>query len=292
MGSPLQHPLPAPFAAQGDPRRLIHFRTDQVELPLSLYIGTDDFLYWQTWSSVANNPITLSIRYLAPDGQIIPQLEVITPTSDRLVNNKSIRLQEGFILSVSLLGLGSERPGQVYSRLTLARQAVPGTFYTAALLFAGYVSPYDVLAWPFGHNIAPTDNRGNLRSITGTLPAAGAEISESVPTGVRWRILAFRYSLTSSVAVANRDSQLTIDDGANIFVQESAEAPQAASLAWRYTWAPGLVIGAQSNATVFVPLPVGLELNAGSRIRTATQNLQAADQYSAPQYFVEEFLSV
>src|SRR5207244_3905006 len=62
-----------------------------------------------------------------------------------------------------------------------------------------------------------TSGYQRLRSFLGTDQAAGSEISEVVPTGKFWRILAVRAQLVTSGTAGNRFPRLEIDDGTNIF---------------------------------------------------------------------------
>lgn len=129
-----------------------------------------------------------------------------------------------------------------------------------------------------------------MRSITGTNPAAAAEISETVPVGSRWKFKGMRAVLTTSATVANRNVTLTIDDGTNTILSGGAVYNQAASAAFTYWFAPGLTNSVQTSVIAQVPIPPTdtLILPSGYRIRTLTGALQAGDDWGAPQYLVEE----
>lgn len=117
-------------------------------------------------------------------------------------------------------------------------------------------------------------------------PAAGAEISITVPAGQTWQLQDIDFTLTTSAAAGNRQVQLIIDDGVNELWRFLVTVTQAASLAYIYAFG-----GATSDAAVRAATGVnevlsemdlpGITLGAGYRIRTSTVGIQAGDQYSA-----------
>lgn len=118
-------------------------------------------------------------------------------------------------------------------------------------------------------------------------PAAGAEISHTVPAGKIWRLLSARYELVTDATVSNRRTSLVIDDGATVIHRHVSNQVQAASLTYEYDWGVGRIEAAVRSGHVGDPL-VPLNLPAGYRIRTITENLQAGDDYSAAFLLVEE----
>ena len=135
-------------------------------------------------------------------------------------------------------------------------------------------------------------NLSVLRSFGGTNPAANNEVSEAIPAGKWWMLLSVAITLVQG-ATQTPQPILIIDDGANtIFEGFGSSAAQAVSTTCVYTWAPNLVLTGQIGATVNVhssaPLPGGLVLPAGYRIRTNTIGLGANSDYAAPRIFVAE----
>lgn len=139
--------------------------------------------------------------------------------------------------------------------------------------------------------VSPTINsfHGRIRSITGTDPAANAEITETVPDRRRWRFLSFRASLLTDANVASRRVFLVFNDGSTDLIYFPASANQAASLFLTHnfsptTYSPGLVIADYISCAPSLILP------AGFVIKTVTANIQAADNWGAPQLLVEEWI--
>ena len=140
-------------------------------------------------------------------------------------------------------------------------------------------------------NVTPTiqNLHGRLRSITGTNPDPGVEISETVPTRRRWRPQSIRIRLTTDATVANRNILLIIDDGTTPLTAITTTTPQTASKSINYYFSN---IGApeiNTSPNHSLPFPP-LTLPSGYRIITATENLQAGDDFSAPQLLVEEWI--
>src|SRR5436309_2465248 len=260
-------------------------------LPSPLYVRGEDNLRVVIFNALAGVVVTAGVRMMTPAGEIIPFAVALTPTSNRAASTFNIGLMQGWILTVdAIVTTGSPLEGQTYVSLQIIRGLTGAT--ARELAFAdGYVTAQSSVFWPGDTYRSSLDGRGALRSITGTTPAAGAEISETVPAGACWELVSLRTILTTSAAAANREPSLVIDDGALIYGQYPQPAVVTASLAPALSWGPGATNAAaaagfaQSSAT-----PNGLRLLAGHRIRTSTQLLQAADQYSVVQYLVRETL--
>jgi hypothetical protein len=129
--------------------------------------------------------------------------------------------------------------------------------------------------------------------INGANPAAGSEISDTVPANTYWRLVAVSVSLVQGITNTPQPI-LQLDDGTDvIFEMFGSSAAQAVSTTCRYTWAPGAPLSGQVGATTNVhstaPLPDGLLLGPGYRIRTTTLGLAATGDYGAPSYLVVQY---
>lgn len=122
-------------------------------------------------------------------------------------------------------------------------------------------------------------------SVSGANPGANSEASITVPTGERWLLKSVSIALSQG-ATQTPYPGLIIDDGTNtLFEAKSGTAAQAVSTDSRHTWAPGLPLS-QAGATPDIkctgPLPSGLVLEAGYRIRTNTVGKGAATDWGIP----------
>jgi hypothetical protein len=117
----------------------------------------------------------------------------------------------------------------------------------------------------------------------GTDPAAGSEVSVTVPAGEQWELEAVRLQLVTSAVVATRRVVLVIDDGAgNILAEIATGFGQTATLTTDYTYTH---TGYETTGTRFSNIQQGLPrmlLAAGYRIITVTDGLDPGDNYAPP----------
>ena len=268
---------------------VVRFKLQDVDPPAAVYVRPPDVLQVRGGTNLAGgDTLSFNIRILKADGTIQQEQEQLVVTAGWGITSKFVDLPEGYILSVTIQSASALSRGQSVADAYLQRGRV-GAGLIVQELCSDYISTTHMATYPGGRVADPLEGPGNIRSITGTLPAAGAEISEVVPAKTQWRLIAFRYTLTTAVAVANRETTLTEDDGANVFAQMPSTFTQAASLVHSYTYGLGLQTQAGAQALIHTIPLVAAILPPGFRIRTLTTNIQAADQYTAPQYLVEEW---
>jgi hypothetical protein len=96
---------------------------------------------------------------------------------------------------------------------------------------------------------------------------------------------------TTGGIAGTREPRLVLDDGTNIAFNGAEPTGQSGSTALRYTFAgAGAAVNGLSLSGFQRPIPPAVILRAGWRIRVLAQN--AADQWSAPVYIVEEWMEV
>lgn len=126
-------------------------------------------------------------------------------------------------------------------------------------------------------------------------PAAGAEFSFVVPTRKVWVPLIFSAQLVTSAVAVTRFPRLRIrEPGAATVLTIPAVATQAAGLTVAYNWARGLPArsGAgpsENTISMEFPGPYSPGYPEGWEFRSATGNLDGADQWSLVRAVVEEF---
>lgn len=265
------------------------FLTRDIQPPSFAYIGPSDFLQIAAWANVGAQTITVQGRILRTDGQVIPFSFTVAPAATRVVVNTFFPLEEGYLLGL-FASASAGSFGQLAAKIQLNKSGSTPPDFAYQILSQGIVENKVGLAWPPGTFMAPVTIAGTITAVVGTAPAAGAEVSQTVPTGARWRLKGVVVSLVTAVAVANRAPTIIIDDGTNTAAQYQAAAVQAASLTRTIV---GAAIGAAPDLTAPV-IPVfmapDIPMLAGWRIRTSTTNLQAADAYGTPIFYVEETL--
>ena len=128
--------------------------------------------------------------------------------------------------------------------------------------------------------------------VTGGNPAAGAEISVTVPAGKWWKLLSVRFTLVTSAAAANRRPALALDDGTTEFMRWRTGVDQAASITRLYQFLTSLTNEVDRSTTfqeMYEPLDTDILLPPGGAIKTVTQAKDAADDYGAPVLQIVEF---
>jgi hypothetical protein len=276
-------PLPAPALIGGAP----------------LYLTGEDAIRLTAFNAAANVRLALRGRFLPvqqsahePPSTVGVFESELVPTTDRLATLRTTPLGEGWLLDWSLVAVaGTPKIGQCFAVVSLVRGGAGATI-DFATLGQGYVTNVRRLGGP-GVSLqsgSPFDGAGVLRSFAGTNPAAGAEISETVPTGARWRFISLRATLGTDATVANRAPVLTFDDGATAYAGAAGNFNQAASLSFVYHFGAVGVNHVQTSVAAMVSTPGNLVLPAGHRIRTITGGIQVTDDWSAPQLLVEEWM--
>lgn len=304
MSSPEIFPLPG-YKVELSPERVepsqalprdVPFRPEGVIPAPMVYLTRDDSLWVRAYNSVAGAEVEVRGRALLPNGQLFAFASRVAPTSDRVPLDVSLDLGlprdiEGyFLVNLAVVrSAGSFRRGQFFVQVAVFRGSGAAGF-RHQVLASGYVAFDLVVNWPGTGINSPLEGPGAMRSVLGTDPAAGAEISETVPDNARWRLLGMQFQLLTSAVVASRRPAIVIDDGASELVRIYSQTDQAASTTFRYTAAPFGFDRVAFNLNVPVMLPIGLLLPQGWRIRTSTFALDAGDNFGAPQMTVEEWI--
>jgi hypothetical protein len=257
--------------------------------PVNAYIQADTFLQVKCWNAAPGIIITVQCQLLRSDGSISRMQWTLAPPSTRAATSFFLPLTEGFLLAATVNAGLTGFPNRCWVQLRL-NTAGSGLGNVFEVLTQGYTSGTSWPAWPGGVMGNSMDGNGGVNDVTGTLPGAGAEISETVPTNAVWQLKSFTFKLTTSATVANRIPHLIIDDGTNILLDSPAPSVLAASLTNRYVTGDNAIAAAAIDATQWLQSVAAMRLLPGYRIRTLTTNLQAGDQYTAPQYVVTEWL--
>jgi len=216
----------------------------------------------------------------------------VAAASDRSETVVQNNIGAGWILHAEAWVIsGTVGPRQAYVTAHIVSNSGTPAVPMACLL-RGYVHNNRSPSFPYDLYEAQTDGQGNIRSVTGSDPAAGAEVSDTVPAGARWRLIAAIFTLVASGAAANRRVHVTLDDGATVYLRSLSGTDITAGQTGIVSfWESGQLVASNNSAQVAM-LPSNLILVAGHRIKTVTTALDAGDNYGAPQYLVEEWLSL
>jgi len=160
-------------------------------------------------------------------------------------------------------------------------------------LVAGYVDLGRPLTWPVTQNERSIGHIGELVTITGADPAAGAEISVTVPDNFYWKIMSVRLTLVTDATAANRRVHLVINNGTIDMIDILTGTNQTASLTRNHNIYADLTFGSTSEDDDYqASFPANFYLPPGFILKTQTTNLAAGDNYGAPLIYVERFLTL
>lgn len=146
------------------------------------------------------------------------------------------------------------------------------------------------MSFYFGANRVADE--GVLKVVTGTDPAAGVEITQTVPAGKAWELIAVRFTLVTDATAANRDVALLLDDGTTVFTKLNRPGSIIASKTYDLNFVTDFGFAGQENGLATSstrPMPSGIILGPGYRVRTSTDSIQAGDNYGAPALYVAEY---
>lgn len=130
---------------------------------------------------------------------------------------------------------------------------------------------------------------GVRRVIDLPAPAAGAEITFTVPGGGLYRVIAARFALVTSATVATRTPRLTLSPGGGPVMRVGTTGSAVAATTTDLNILPGASPPAPVAASLTLAFPLPDEvLESGFVIATNTLSLQVDDQYTASSWWVEE----
>jgi len=257
------------------------------------YFTDDDGIRVSVANAVAGAAVEIHYRMRTAEGPSFANAHRFVPTSDRLVTSQDFALGAGELLNlVAFASAGSPKIGQTFVIVDAIRGRGNAAIVLGTLL-QDYVTARQRVAWPGSPLRNSLDGPGVVRTITGTQPAAGVNISETVPTGARWQAIALSVDLLTSATVGTRTPTLIIGPTGHptMFAPNARTLP--ASTSRSLSWAAGMTLentyasNLQSSA-----LPTDAPLLAGDRLYTVTSGLDVADQYGPPDYYVREWLEV
>ncbi len=177
--------------------------------------------------------------------------------------------------------------GDAYAKMLLRIDGV-----VVGILAQGPIAMGFGLHWPAGPHIPPLSYAGTPKVVTDSAPSAGVEVIIPNQDAKVWKIKSLSFELTTDDTVANRRVHLRYQDSAKIAMDIFADFVQTASLTRRYTFAPiGAIPTVNQDDDVLVSIPPGIIIPDGNSLRTATDNIQAGDQYSDVQILVEELIN-
>lgn len=255
----------------------------------SIFLDSESALRLISWNADSSlTLITCRIIIMRIHGGIDEVVYTQVPAADRSPTATVMDVGVGWVLSVFLFGnSGANQHGLTYCQIRTRNRKENIDF---RILAQAYLTNFTYLSFPLGTNEQNSNGKGALRSITGTDPAAGAEVAETNPNGARRVIRAVAVSFVADANVANRTIELVFDDGTNEILRLQDRTVITAGQTRTVQAQQFAVLPADTTTTHYFVLPQDFEMRAGYRIRTETTNLQATDNYAAPTIIVEEWM--
>lgn len=264
--------------------------------PTSFYLTGEDRLRIVSANAKAGVALAVQWRTASLAGETKPSAQVHTPNTDRSVKTEDYELGTGTLLNVTVFARsGAPVVGQTYVMVQLVR-GIGAAAIVLGTLLGGYVSAGEALGFPGSPIQNSLESGGYYRAINGTAPAAGVEVSETVPAGARWQLLMLGMSLLTDGTVVNRWPILELLMAIGLPLQIVPPAPVPAGTLLAYDAAIGLLAQNQTTAGALlrfnVALPAEHRLLTGQGFRTFTPGLAAGDGWTQPHYLVREWLEL
>jgi hypothetical protein len=278
-----------PFSLSTRPPE-VAFTSRVVQPPAPVYVGPDEHIAVHLLNTLTGAIVDVNLRFLRPDGQIVPIVHRFAPTADGAVNLFPIELGEGFVLSMSAWWVtGAPGRGRTYLMATLRRGASALGQPFSHVLMAGYVGYPLPLQGPHQPLQHPREGPGYVHRENVNNPAAGADWSITVPVARIWSVIAVTCLLQTDATAANRNVNLQVHDaGTQVYQVNPATAVPALTLAG-LSWCPAGQLSALAGVYT-AALPVPCMVPGGWTIKSNTVGLQAADQFSGINLWVEEWI--
>lgn len=253
----------------------------------------EDVLELTTWNSAAAVRVTIQGRIHVAPRDVKPFTHTHTSNTDRSAKTTVASLPRGELLNcIAFVSAGAPAVGQAFVRVAVRRGAGPA-FELLGVIVQGPITASIFRAFPGSVIVSPFEADPFLRGVSGTTPAAGAEILETVPTGARWEFLTTRFSMQADANVNNRRTDFQIKAGANVVYRTANSNVWTNAQQPAFTVSPN--VGYQITATTLastLPAPQPCLLRAGDSFGTLTAGIQVGDQYTKPEYTVREWLDI
>jgi hypothetical protein len=261
--------------------------------PFQFWTTGEDNLRVLSVNAAAGVVLTIQGRFIDNAGVIRASKWDHTPLTTRTARTSDYTLGVGAVLNLTVFASsGSPLIGQTYVVVQLVRGTGTAAIVLGTLL-AGYVTAKQALAFPGSPIVNSIADGGVFRRITGSTPAAGAEIAEAVPTGARWMLISMVATLVTDATAINRTPNLFFNAGGLDYFGSGQSTPVAGSSSSPFWWSIGMALETKVGLIGSVAGILGENrMLAGFTFLTRTSNIQPGDQWSAPSYLVQEWLEV
>lgn len=159
-------------------------------------------------------------------------------------------------------------------------------------LCSGYIETTAGIGWPNTQTIQSMPGRGSFYQVASANPAAGAELTMTVPDNELWIVKGLTVTLVTDSNTATRLVHFVFElhGGPGTF-DIAAPATQLLSLTRTYTLLPvGAGPTTVSGDDILVPIPNEIIMTDNDILSTTTDNIQAGDDFGVARVAIEKFV--
>lgn len=264
-----------------------------VASPFQFYFDGNDNLRVEGWNTAPGATLQVFGRFVRANGEVNSLNHVLPLTADRLRNVSDFAVGDGYMLNLVVVVTGATpKIGQTFARVSVIR-GLSGATIVLGIMLQGTVTSQQALAWPGSPIASSLDGPGVDRTLVCTVPAAANPISETVPTGARWSILAAYAALLTDANVGNRIVYFEhMPLGTPVYISVHPQtAPATTGSA--FFWACGFPIETvPANNLTTANLSTPSILTEGDRAQINFFNEFAGDQFTDGRLQLLEWLEV
>lgn len=270
------------------------FITSQVGAPTLQYIETDSRLQIQGWSALANQTLTIAMRYLrAVDGVLVTHKEILALNTDGSSAFLTVNLPEGFLLGINIGTNTTAKTAAAFVTVQLNKYR-GGAIIQETFLVSDYVQGNQFIAWPGARITRSREGPGRPTVTFPASPGAGADVN--ITTGKNeWVALQFLLlQFVAGAAVANRNIALSILQSTTELYRVAIPGNVTAGQVLVISASPGTGAASVNNGVASVPIPPQVVIQSDGiglyAIKTITANIQPADQFTITAMQTENWL--
>lgn len=261
--------------------------------PFQFLFDGNDHLRIEGWNTAPGAVLQVQGRFITNQGLTDVFSHSLNLTADRVRAARDIPMGIGYLLNLVVTVIGATpKLGQTFTRLSVIR-GLSGATIVLGVMVQGLVTSQQALAFPGSPIGTSLDGPGVDRVIQATVPAAGNPISEAVPTGALWNVLAASCRFTSDATVGNRNPYADWwPSGLQVAISVHPQVVPASTTVSLF-WAVGFNVNAVTIANLTtVNLANPTLLASGAVFRIQALNIQAGDQFPFGRLQVREWLEV
>lgn len=199
------------------------------------------------------------------------------PTNNSIIKTETFRIPDFPIMLTVTDGDGVLIQGQTFITIRLL---INGDVYQE--LCAGWVYRQKALAYPATNQVDMRPGGGFLATESSANPAAGAEISLTVPAGEVWHIKGYGFTLVTDGNAANRNPHVIFTVGGSVIFKAWNETDQTASVTGVYSGGDfGDGISSADSNDFRHNIPSNIVMQNPDTITTLTDAILVGDNLSA-----------